>query len=198
MTNFLDIKLPNFIAIYAKSIPIFSTKIITLQSGKESRYPIQDSVRFKYKISSCKLTNKQFEEFNEFFLSCRGKQYSFRMKDFQDHMVTNQSLVSGPSYERTYAIYKIYSSNNFIYRRRIYRPIINSVEVKINESPIEPVIDYSNGVIELNQELKQNENLTLSFKYDVLVRFDFDSFDYKSQSDGTILLDNLEMIEVVL
>ena len=173
MKDFLNIKLPNFIAICAQPIPVYNTKIVTLQSGKESRYPIQNLVRFKYKISFCRLTFQQFKEFSEFFLVCKGKQFAFKMKDFQDYRINNQVLAQGPSSLSKYPLYRIYQSQNIIYKRRIYKPIVNSIELKSSTDLSRALIDYENGIVDLKTPLIQNEIVKISFSYDIVVRFDF-------------------------
>jgi uncharacterized protein (TIGR02217 family) len=198
MTDFLNITLPNFIAIDVLSSPIFHTKIIHTQNGREYRYPLQDSLKFKYKILNSKITYEQFDEFNKFFTLCQGKRKIFKMKDFRDNEIKDQILAIGPSNERTFRIYKNYGYDQFSYRRKIVKITQNSLIVKINDETINPNIDYENGIINLNEPLIENQELKISLKYEVLVRFDSDSLDYKYEPDGTISITNLDIVEVIL
>ena len=198
MIDFLDIKLPKFIAINAISTPIFNTKIICAQSGKETRYSMRDVPLFKYRILYSRVTYEQFEEFNKFFSMCRGRQYTFKMKDFSDHSISDQILLSGPSEKKILDIYKYYESHGSFYKRRIHKIIPHSEIIKINDNIINQNINYSNGTINLDRSLDENEILKISLEYEIIARFDVDSFNYTYQSDGTIAVENLDIIEVIL
>jgi uncharacterized protein (TIGR02217 family) len=198
MTNFLDIKLPDFISINSISTPIFYTKVITSYNGRETRYPLQNRMQLKYKILSLKLNYEQFQEFNMFFTLCKGKQYSFRMKDFQDHSLDDHLLCFGPSEDKIIFIYKNYESYDFNYKRRITKILPDSVKTTINGNVAYPPIDYDLGVITLDEKLNENEELKISLQYEITARFDFDSFEYQYETDGTISIENLNIVEVVV
>lgn len=196
MINYHNINLPPFIAIYAVGEPSFSTEIASTVSGREIRISNHLSSFQKYKISQCKLSLSQFEEFNSFFRARLGRQYSFRMRDYADCHLHNQTIAE-MGHNEAIEVFKVYVDTIKNYNRRITKLVHNSVELKVNDLDLaEAEIDYDKGLIKLNAPLSAEEKLIISAAFDVEVRFSSDSFAYSYQSDGSIMIDNLELIEV--
>ena len=196
MQSFLDVTLPRFISMNLSVSSKFDTKILQTQSGKEYRYQFHAPIQFKYKLLYVKLSYEQFEEFNQFFITCKGKQYSFKMLDPKDHSIDNQILAVGPSEESEFAVYKYYYIGE-THKKRIMKIIPNSSLVQLNEREVDYNIDYDRAIIILSNPLEENDILQISLKYEIVARFNCDSFEYNYEPDGTISIKNLEIIEVL-
>jgi uncharacterized protein (TIGR02217 family) len=194
--NYHDVKIPNFIAICAKGGPCFSTKIASTNSGREIRILEKEYSLQKYTIQNCLLNQNQFNEFNNFFRARFGRLYCFRFKDFADHNVEKMVIAEYPSNVTNFKFQKIYQNENFSYVRNIIRPIYGSLTVCINDIEIVVQTDYQNASFTIDGPLRENEKLSISFQYDVNVRFCNDDFSYNYLSDGSIKIENLELVEV--
>lgn len=192
MQNFHNITLPHFISIHAKGGPHFSTACAISASGREIRKAERSCSIQHYIISDCRLSKEEFLEFNSFFRARYGKQYGFRMRDHIDFVIKNQTI-KPEGYETTeIAIYKLYHDDIIPYKRRITKlcPISSSIN-------IEGKIDYENGIIKVPKPIEQDTEIILNAFFDVAVRFMSDSFQYHLHIDGSIIIDNLEMIEII-
>lgn len=194
--NYHDVKIPDFISICAKGGPCFSTKIASTHSGREIRIIEKEYALQKYTISNCLLNQSQFNEFNNFFRARFGMLYCFRFKDFADYKVEKAIVAEYPSEVTSFKFQKIYQNGDYSYARNIMRPVHNSIKVFINETQITPEIDYNDFSFSIDKILRLNEVLSISFDYDVNVRFCSDSFKYNYLADGSIQIENLELIEV--
>ncbi|MCF8462425.1 MAG: DUF2460 domain-containing protein [Rickettsiaceae bacterium] len=197
MTNYHNVRLPDYIALCAKGGPHFFTKIATTNSAREVRLCERDFAIHKYIVKNCLLDSKKFQELNSFFRARYGMKYSFRFKDFSDFKVNNQLLECEKDSNTTYALIKAYGCPEFSYIRKINNAIESSIKIFIDTKPLESSNWlYKNGRILLNNPLSAEQTLTASFEYDVNVRFCHDYFDYKYNNDGSVLVDNLEITEV--
>ncbi len=185
---FHDVNLPDFLALYAKGGPIFSTNIIQTQSGREVRIPNKYQAIHQYVITDCYLNQKQFEEFNSFFRARFGMTYGFRLKDYSDYMCNSQKIEVDNN--NKFQLIKTYSDEISPYTRIITKPI----DVKID---MQNDIDYTTGIGILKNPLKNGEKLIATFTFDVPVRFNNEQFKYSFQPDGTIMIYDLLLIEVI-
>jgi uncharacterized protein (TIGR02217 family) len=192
--QFHDILLPKFIAVHLKGGPAFATAMASTISGRELRiYDRQHSLQ-RYTLSGCRLSIDEFEKFNCFFRARMGRVYAFRVKDYADYVMNNQVIGVGDGVSTQFEIYKTYMDDVCSYTRRIYAIrdsglIVNS---KINR------IDKSLGLLHTEEPVPNSEELMITAHFDVWVRFGSDEFGYSVCSDGSILIENLDLIEVVM
>jgi uncharacterized protein (TIGR02217 family) len=192
MQNFHNVKLPDFIAIHAVGGPVFATSCITTGSGRESRMLDHDHGLQQYIISDCRLSRVEFEEFNSFFRGRRGQQYSFRMRDYADYEIKNQKITRLDESDIVLEIYKEYPDALNPYRRRITMLDQDSVLVNM---PAE--VDCDRGLIILPDVLAPSQALCLSANFDIAVRFTSDVLKYHTHIDGSIIIDEIKLIEVI-
>lgn len=196
MKNFHDVNLPAFLAIHATGEPLFATTIVSTASGRETRMADHASSLQKYTISNCKLSSDQFEEFNIFFRARLGRQYSFRMKDYADHLLRNQ-IIAEAGHSEAIEVFKSYIDHVRTYNRRVTKLTYGTVELKVNDLDLKGIqIDYNRGLVTLPEPLRPEEKLIINAAFDVEVRFSSDSFTYSAQSDGSIMINDLELMEV--
>lgn len=192
MQNFHNVKLPNFISVYSVGGPCFSTLSSITASGRESRIQERSNALQRYIISGCRLSQQQFNEFNSFFRARFGQQYSFRMRDHSDYELKDQIIAVGDGGNQlSFAIFKSYSDEINPYKRRILKL---SNDASIN---VEGRIDLENGMINLSSPLLRGRSLIINSTFDVTVRFLNDDFKYSLSSDGSILIEDINLMEVL-
>lgn len=119
MPNFHNIYLPDFLAVHAKGGPSYSTSYVTTVSGREVRHSDRYNAIQKYMINCCRLGQEQFDEFNAFFRARMGKRFSFRLRDYADHIIRNQIIGTGDGNTSSFQIFKTYHNDINAYRRKI-------------------------------------------------------------------------------
>ena len=196
--NFHNINLPNFVEIFAIGVSEFSTSCATSMSGREIRSSDQKIPRRKYTLKECKLSVTQFESFNSFFIARCGQRYGFRLKDYCDFSAIKQSINPCHNLRNIFQLSKTYEDNVTPHIRKITKPKISTIKLSINDKEIVPQhIDANLGIVTLNNSLEISQELIASFEFDVPVRFAIDSFQYNLNTNGTISLNNIEIIEVI-
>ncbi len=192
MKNFHNVMLPDFIAVHAVGGPAFSTTCVTTLSGRESRALEREVGLQRYVISDCKLSFTEFEAFNSFFRARRGQQYSFYMRDHADYRIDNQRIIGRDEGKIVFEIYKEYPDSLAPYYRRITKLDRDSISTNILAE-----VDCEGGVIVLPNSLPASQELLLSANFYVLVRFTNDVLKYRTHIDGSIIIDEMTLVEVV-
>ncbi len=191
MQYFHNVKLPDFVSIYALGGPSFSTFSSATASGRECRVQERSVAVQKYVISGCILSHEQFEEFNGFFRARFGQQYSFRMKDHADYELKHQIIADGDEDKLVFGVFKTYYDIIKPYNRRISKLSDNSY-INVNGS-----IDIEEGVVTINSPLSKGEKLIINGEFDVTVRFMNDDFKYSTNNDGSIKIEDIPLLEVL-
>lgn len=192
MKNFHDVMLPDFIAVHAVGGPAFSTTCVTTISGRESRASAREIGLQQYVIYDCKLSVAEFEIFNSFFRARRGQQYSFYMRDHADYSIDNQRMTECDENKIVFEIYKEYPDPFSPYCRRITKLDQNSISTNILTE-----VDCKSGIIILPRPLLPSQELILSAKFYVPVRFMSDVLKYHVHIDGSVIIDEMTLLEVV-
>lgn len=198
MSSFHNVYLPHFLAVHAKGGPSFSTSHVITASGREVRNSDRYNAIQEYVIDGCRLGKEQFVEFNSFFRARMGKRFSFRLRDYADCLLKDQVIGVGDGQIIKFQIYKTYHSDINAYRRRITKIDSNHLDITLDDIRIDPVVDYNSGIITLSRPLIHSKELILrNGVFDVEVRFVSDEFKYHIHQDGSVMIDNLGLIEVV-
>ena len=198
MNNFHDSVLPNYISYYAKGGPSFTTELVTTLGGRETRLAMRDVPLNYYSIKDYRITIKQFTELNNFFYARFGMAYAFKFYDYTDNKVVGQHIAKGDNHSRSFNLIKSYGDENSNVIRRIFKPIADTVKIYIDSNAIEHFILTENGVIELEAPLPQNSMLTANFCFYMVVRFANDKLHYSMQCENSVIIEDLNFIEVIL
>jgi uncharacterized protein (TIGR02217 family) len=189
MSDFHHIILPDFISIHLQGGPVFSNNIVRSISGREVRILEKEDSFQKYILKDCRLSMGEFDIFNSFFRNRSGSLYSFLMKDFSDYKLENQILSNYDEELGAYLVEKSYKDGILNSRRRIF-----FIEKTSFSSNIEPIkLDFDNGLFYTNN---RPEEIQINCHFYVRVRFMSDKLDYSFKDDNSILVTNLELIEV--
>lgn len=188
-----DVLLPDFLTVHLKGGPVFATSTASTISGREIRsYERQNAIQ-KYSLVGCKLSHDEFERFNSFFRARIGCAYAFRIKDHADFKINNQPIAISDGVSKEFELYKSYEDEACNYRRRITAirgdTLVANFEIEN--------IDRVNGFLNIRDVVPEGVELVISAEFDVWVRFASDEFRYSSASDGSILIEDLYLVEVV-
>lgn len=198
MIDFHNVNLPKYIEIFAVAVTEFSTHCAITKSGREIRNSNSMLPKRSYILKDCRLSKKQFEAFNNFFYARMGKKFSFRLKDYCDFKVEKQLIDKGDGVVKEFQLVKLYSDPVAPYIRKITKPTSESIHLYLGEEPIVPEsIDLELGCVSLTDPVPEESELYASFEFDISVRFERDSYQYSFNSDGTISLDDVKLIEVI-
>lgn len=188
-----DTLLPDFISVHLKGGPVFATTTASTISGREIRaYERQNSIQ-QYVLEGCRLSHDEFERFNSFFRARTGCAYAFRIKDHADFKIDNQVIAITDGITKEFEIYKTYPDDACSYRRKISGIREGSLQVNCDIARI----DEMRGVIYTRDVLPPNKELIITVEFDVWVRFMSDEFSYSARDDGSILIQDLKLIEVI-
>lgn len=187
-----DILLPDFISVHLKGGPVFATSTASTISGREIRiYTRQNSIQ-KYSLVGCRLSRDEFEWFNGFFRARMGSAYAFRIRDHADFVIQDQIIGIGDGIEKEFEICKIYLDDASNYRRKICAVRFDTLAANFDIEKIDNV----HGIITARNVIEVQKEAIISCEFDVWVRFGSDEFRYSSADDGSILIEDLELIEV--
>ena len=188
-----DVLLPDFLTIHLKGGPVFSTSTASTISGREIRVCERQNAFQKYVLVGCRLSQDEFSRFNSFFRARLGCAYAFRIRDHADFKIANQVIAIGDGLKREFGIYKSYEDDACDYKRKISSIRDGSI---VANHPFESV-DRINGVLHMQEIVEEGAELVISAEFDVWVRFVSDEFRYSSELDGSILIEDLELVEVI-
>ncbi|MDP4709524.1 MAG: DUF2460 domain-containing protein [Rickettsiaceae bacterium] len=195
--NFHDVRLPQYIEIFAVGSAEFSTSMAVSMSGREVRNSDSQIPKRRYNLRNCLLSANQFEAFNSFFQARAGKRFSFRLRDHFDYKVEKQIIATSDGVNAEFQLQKTYADAISPYIRVITKPIVDSVTIWVENNPVEiESIEASSGKVKLAYVLEKNVEICASFVFDVPVRFAADNFQYSFNSDGSIKVEDVELIEV--
>ncbi|MEN9782525.1 MAG: hypothetical protein RL208_678 [Pseudomonadota bacterium] len=197
--KFLDIKFPDSIASSSSGGPEFSTSIATMQNKNENRNANWQQPRFRYQLSSAIKSKMDYETVKSFFLVCKGREFSFRFKDFADYKIEKQFLTKVESGVKEVQIFKTYAMGNLSYKRKITKIVPNSVLLFADSNVVDSslfTVDNNTGIITLKDGITINSNLYISCEFDVQVRFDTDNLLASFQNAYSISLPEITLIEV--
>ncbi len=191
MHNFHNILLPDFISIHLKGGPAFATSVANSISGREVRVSERRHAIQKYRLSGCRLSHEQFQEFNCFFRARMGVGYGFRIRDHADFKL--DASIIGDGAKKEFELFKTYHDDISSYRRRI--TAVREEGFLCNSLPSS--VDYIRGIIHMEIPPPEGFNIGVSAEFDVIVRFCSDEFKYSFCQDGSIQVEEIDLVEVL-
>jgi uncharacterized protein (TIGR02217 family) len=168
MASFDEVQFPPSISFGATGGPKFSTNVIILSSGYESRNSNWNLARAEYDISTGIKTKADMDAVIPFFYARNGRARGFRFKDWKDYQAVAEPVY--PVGGGVYALAKSYVSGSVGYQRIITKPVAGTITVSGGGS-----VDPTTGLI------TGGSGGTASFEFDVPVRFDIDYLEVEIQ-----------------
>lgn len=157
---FIDNRFPTDISYGSTSVPTFSTNVVEIRSGYESRNQQWLNNRHYYDASYGVKTMDQLQSLISFFNEARGRLHGFRYKDWVDY--TDDGIGEVIDVGGTLYLGKVYGTTN-AYRRIISKPVNGTITCA------GATINYSTGVV-----TGVAAGTAWTGEFDVPVRFDTD------------------------
>lgn len=211
MIPFAEIQFPPEISYGSKGGAMFSTSVISSNSGHEQRNINWSQARARYDVASGIKTEAQMNELISFFRARRGRAIGFRFKDWSDYRAKNQYIAKGDGRRKNFQLIKHYRSipaieeydstkEQYIYERIITKPVNNSyLKLYVNSQLIEDggySVDFATGIVKFDERLSNGAILTADFEFDVPVRFDTDHLDMQVDSFELGSWNNIPLVEI--
>lgn len=181
MTNFAEVRFPEDIDYGVTGGPAYSTDIITLASGYESRNINWDRPLSTYNVTHSVKSESQIRTILSFFHARRGRAIGFRFKDWSDYEMSWQQIGIGDGATTTYQTIKTYEAGAYQTTRKINKIVAGSYQIYLDSiEQVEGVaynIDITTGIISFTTAPSSGELIHVTCEFDVPVRFDTDKID---------------------
>jgi uncharacterized protein (TIGR02217 family) len=195
--QFLNVPLPDCIALGASFDPAWSTTVVALIGGHESTNQNWEDSRHYFEISFAARPVSEYAELRTHFHEVRGRTYAFPGKDYIDFEVTVAEGVLldsngvAPAANGTYNLHKRYGSVN-PYDRRITRPD-TPIQVFRNGGDITgagAAVTYAGGTVAITGHTG-GDVYTWSGTFKVPIRYDVDRLPSPviNKSEGELVVD---------
>ena len=196
---FHNIKFPDNICYDIVNSIIYDTNIIKSKNGREQRIINFSSGKNLYKLIYKFQNKNEIEKIVNIFNIVKGRANGFRFKDWFDYRIEKQQIAIDDA--RILYLYKDYRIDNVVYRKRIYKPVENSIEIFINgekDNSIIKFVDYDNGTIEFYDNLLVNSGnkIEISCEFDIPVRFNSDKLNIITKNKNQYETEPIELIEI--
>lgn len=175
----IDVRLSEDIEVGAKVRPKFSTDIITTDGGWEVRnsrwaYPKH---QFEFNAAPGEQGEQDLDEFVDLFYAAGGCDETFKIKHWADFEGVNQLTEAVDGSTTVYQLMKNYTRGSVTRKRKITRPVEDSVAIYVNTIPVLSgfTVDYDTGQVTFL--VSPAATPTADFEFDVPVRFADDEIE---------------------
>jgi uncharacterized protein (TIGR02217 family) len=187
MNGFHDVVFPLELGMAATGGPEFRTDIVTLASGHERRNILWSRSRMRFDAGLGVRSEADLETMLAFFRARYGPAFAFRLRDPLDHSSAksgaalsplDQELGIGDGQQFEFLLVKSYGDGGGLYRRRITRPVAETVRVAVDG--VELFAGWSveaGGIVRFEEPPASQLRITAGFLFDVPVRFETDRLE---------------------
>lgn len=124
-------RFPDAVAHGAVGGPVFSTDVVELDSGYESRNQRWSAPRARWSIGLAPLDETDRDDVIAFIRAvAKGKLNGFRFKDFNDYAATISQGVLTATGINTYQLYKRYTTGGNSVDRAITKPVSGAITIQ--------------------------------------------------------------------
>jgi uncharacterized protein (TIGR02217 family) len=149
----------------------------------------------RWQLGQRTLTRAEIDYFLGFHAARKGSLEGFRFKDWADYKINN-SIGVGDGTITEYQLYKLYTFGTDSVKRPITKPVTGlSILVDgVEEEDLE--IDFSTGLVTFDNPPAEDAIITAVGTFDVPVRFEQDSINFRFVAKNLFQLDALSIVEV--
>ncbi|MDF2367500.1 DUF2460 domain-containing protein [Sneathiella sp.] len=177
--SFHDVRFPTRVSYGAIGGPRFSTTVQILNSGFEQRNINWAQARREYTVDISPSRGEEWTAVLNFFHARRGRAYGFRLKDFSDFVMSEQSIGTGDGATTQFQIFKRYIDDDALappYDRELKKIVAGTVDVSVGGSPMASgwSVDETTGILTFDSAPATDADIAVACEFDVPVRFDTD------------------------
>lgn len=195
--TFLDMRFPTGISFGAVGGPGFSSDVVTLNSGFESRNQNWQDARCSYDVSKGCTSDEDRMDLIAFFRMCKGRVHSFRFKDWTDFEVDTGEGVMIQLTATTYQLVKRYTTDDGTDDRDIALPyewvIKQGVNTLIDGQHYS--VDDETGILTVLGSPTPFPTAWTG-KFDVPCRFDTDKLQLVAEDQGYFKSQSIPIVEI--
>lgn len=177
--------------------PEFSTRIVSLASGRERRNAQWSQPRHKYSIPYNNIRPGDYAGIKQMHLACRGRLHAFRFRDALDHTADAEPFAVADGVLTTFQLLKQSNVSGVQYAREVYALVSGSVFVNGVEATV--TADNERGLVTFASPPAAGSLLTWTGVFDVWVRFDQDDLPFSidnANGQGFFINGTVNLIEV--
>ncbi len=178
-------RFPDNISYGSTGGPEYSTHVISVNSGVESRNINWTQARHSYNVAFGIRDNTYLTELITFFHAVKGKAYGFRYKDWSDFTSlpkeatidqeiseTDQLIGVGDDSNTVFQLVKNYTYG-LVTTREINKPVVGTVIIAVDGVlNSNYTVDYTTGLVTFAVAPGDTLEVTAGYEYDVPCRFD--------------------------
>lgn len=199
ITNFTEERFPDGISYGSTGGPMFSTNIVSVNSGFEQRNINWSEARAVYNVAHAVKTEAQMAELIHFFRMVRGRAIGFRFKDWTDYSTTGESIAIADGILDTFQLIKTYTYGLGIlqYVRTINKPVDGTVTIYVDGiADGTATVDTTTGIVTFVSPPALGAVITADFEFDVPVRFDSDEMPITLDTSVISTWGSISLVEV--
>ncbi len=196
MPNFINERLLDEMSYGLNIGPYFDVYIEKLSSGVEARNLNDDNVIWKGSAAYNVIGPDNYELLRNAFMAAHAMTYSFRVKNWVDYKIENQSLGVAPSGSTPVQLFKRYSTfGPTPYDMTITKPISTGFELAQNGVSKPCTVDELTGLITPTTPWTPGADLTVVYaEFDLPMRFDMEWMPF-TYSEWRILDGSVKVIQ---
>ncbi|MDX1917249.1 MAG: DUF2460 domain-containing protein [Rickettsiaceae bacterium] len=206
---FDNLYLPNY--LYPYLIGGFGYESFSHQtaSGRIYKYNFYNMPLSRYIIKNARLSKEELLDFYSFFTKQKAGIGNFRLKDPFDNQVKIDETILKPIVKKeeigyllsdnsheVYSIYKIYQ-NQSSFLKKIYPINASLIKLYYMGSQVEFIYHDAMGIIEILENISDYENIKIEADFVKLVSIVTDNIEYKTMHNGSFLLNDINICEVI-
>lgn len=206
MTGFHEIRLPLAASMGAVGGPERLTEIVRLASGAESRNARWSGSRRRWDLGGTVMRLDVAHDLIAFFEARSGRLNGFRFRDPVDWKscapgetvsASDQVIGTGDGVTTAFQLVKHYTSGADMFTRVIRKPVEETVLVAVDGVETTAFsVDFSNGVVTLEDAQVEGAVVSAGFAFDTPVRFDIDRLDMALVGHGAARIVRAPLVEV--
>lgn len=200
--SFAEVRLPTTVAMGFTGGPEFSTDVVVLFNGQESRNRNRSDGLATYGASFKGKTRTVTEALVAFFRARNGMYQGFRMKDPIDYsaLITEGVFVSLGSGQ--YQMYKRYTSGGVNHDRKILKPVSGALTLVKSGATVlventHFTVDYTTGIVSVLGSPGGAAPDAWAGQFDVPVRFTSDRLEITAGDGSLFYWDNCGVVELL-
>ncbi len=195
--SFVETRLLDCVSYGTEGGPTWSTRRIGLKSGIVRRNPTRSRPLYRFSVLYNNLKEADHAAVIDAFNACYGGVHSFRLKDWADFTATNETLsVLWTGGAQSLQLTKAYTFGTVSVSRSIRKPVVGTVTMTHNGSPLTASINYTTGVATFTTTA--GHIIRWSGQFDVPVMFEDDALLFSAVNrnlEGLVLTSDVALVE---
>lgn len=196
--SFVETRFPADISYGSSGGPEYSTDIVITHSGHEQRNSNWAAARSRYNVAHGVKTAAQLDALIAFFRARKGREHSFRFKDWTDYKAVGQVIGIGTGSATAFQLIKTYDSGSVVETRTITKPVAGSVLIYVNSGLQSSGVSVNSttGVATFSAAPANGAVIAADFEFDVPVRFNTDRLSASLDAYGSHSWLDIPLVEV--